>query len=82
MPKSSRSSNASRKNPHERRSPARHHHRGLTALLIRGMGGLWPGATTDHEALAEILARSDFSSQYRAELEQVLAGGNVHATTP
>ena len=55
---------------------------GLTALLIGGMAGLWLGATSEHDALAELLAHGDFSGACRAEIDTALSGGNAHAMTP
>jgi hypothetical protein len=51
--------------------------RGMTALLIGGIGGLLLGATTEHMTLAEVLGHANLTPDCRAQIEEALRGGGA-----
>jgi len=53
---------------------------GLTCLLIGGMGGLFLGATSEQESFLEALARGNFTTECKTQVEQALRGGGAPPT--
>ena len=53
---------------------------GLTCLLIGGMGGLFLGATSEQESFIEALARGNFTTECRTQIEAALRGGGAPPT--